>query len=214
MLKKEIKFTCKVHLIVISTPEPVANEAENINRLMEAGLGLFHLRKPESDLVSVAQLLSEIDPKYYDRIALHQHHGLATEFGLKRLHFTEKHREKASLKALQEIRQKGLITSTSIHDFSLLSSLNHFDYTFFSPVFDSISKQGYSSSLESGFRLEKPVGSPKVFALGGVELKNLSQVKTMKFDGAAVLGAIWNREEEVRIGILKGLMETCRNLNF
>ena len=201
-----------MQLIVISYPKPVPNEADNINLLMEAGLGLFHLRKPESDLESVANLLSQIDPRYYDRIAIHQHHGLAAEFGLKRLHFTENHREKVSLKALQEIKGNGLITSTSIHDLSLLNSLDKFDYTFFSPVFDSISKQGYSSSLESGFRLEKPIGSPKVFALGGVELKNISQIKSMKFDGAAVLGTIWNQEEEERIEVLKGLMETCRNL--
>jgi len=212
--KKETKSTYKLELIVISSPSPVSNEAENINSFFEAGLGVFHLRKPDSDLEDVAKLLSQIDPKYYDRIAIHQHHQLAAEFGLKRLHFTELKRQNTVLATFQKTKEKGLKISTSIHDLDLLDQLDHFDYTFFSPVFDSISKQGYKSKLNSDFTLQKPAKSPAVIALGGIEQQNIHLIKTMNFDGAAVLGTIWNYEENRRIEILKDLIEACREFNL
>ncbi|MCH7396535.1 thiamine phosphate synthase [Belliella sp. DSM 107340] len=195
-----------MELIVISSPTPVSSEAENINRLFEAGLGVFHLRKPNSDLESMHQLISHIDPKYHDQIAIHQHHDLAAEFGLKRLHFTETERNKTQISELLKIKDRGMKISTSIHDISALNELSHFDYTFFSPVFDSISKEGYKSSVSADFVVEKPKNSPKVIALGGIHLGNIDLVKSMNFDGAAVLGSIWNKEESERIYILKKLL--------
>lgn len=202
-----MKSTSDLELIVISSPVPVPNEADGIQQLFEAGMELFHLRKPDMDQDAFLKLLAQMDSKYCNRMAIHQHHDLADDFGIKRLHFTEWKRKNTAKDELLGLKEKGLKISTSIHDLGLLTSLSHFDYVFFSPVFDSLSKKGYSSSLESGFRLAKPVGSPKVMALGGVELKNLSQVKAMGFDGAAVLGAIWNQTEKERPKILQALKE-------
>ncbi|MGY6544732.1 thiamine phosphate synthase [Arthrospiribacter ruber] len=202
-----MKSTSDLELIVISSPVPVPNEADGIQQLFEAGMELFHLRKPDMDQDAFLKLLAQMDSKYCNRMAIHQHHDLADDFGIKRLHFTEWKRKNTAKDELLGLKEKGLKISTSIHDLGLLTSLSHFDYVFFSPVFDSLSKKGYSSSLESGFKLVKPVGSPKVMALGGVELKNLSQVKAMGFDGAAVLGAIWNQTEKERPKILQALMK-------
>lgn len=214
MRKKETKSICNLELIIISSPTPVSNEAENINRLFEAGLGVFHLRKPNNDLESMHQLISHIDPKYHDRIAIHQHHDLAAEFGLKRLHFTENERNKTPISELIKIKERGMKISTSLHDISALNELSHFDYTFFSPVFDSISKEGYKSSVSADFVLKKPKNSPEVIALGGIHLGNIDLVKSMNFDGAAVLGSIWNEEENRRIKILRDLIETCVKLIY
>ena len=38
----------RVKWIVITMPDFIENEANNINQLFEAGLDLLHLRKPES----------------------------------------------------------------------------------------------------------------------------------------------------------------------
>jgi thiamine-phosphate pyrophosphorylase len=208
-----MKSTYKLELIVISSPSPISNEAENINSLFETGLGVFHLRKPDSDLEDVAMLLSQIDPKYYDRIAIHQHHQLADEFGLKRLHFTETERSKIPISELIKIKERGMKISTSIHNISALNELSHFDYTFFSPVFDSISKNGYKSSVSADFVLKKPKNSPEVVALGGIHQGNIDLVKSMSFDGVAVLGTIWNEEENRRIEILRDLIENYMKLN-
>jgi len=87
---------------------------------------------------------------------------------------------------------EGYVLSTSVHDLNILKTLIGFDYIFFGPVFNSISKPGYKSNLPEGFRIVKNGIKPKVIALGGVEESNLDKVKEMNFDGVAVLGTIWN----------------------
>ena len=64
---------------------------------------------------------------------------------------------------------------------------NHMDYVFLSPVFDSISKQGYRAafSIET---LEQARGiiDEKVFALGGVTLDKITILEQLHFGGIAV----------------------------
>src|SRR5689334_9961149 len=86
----------------------------------------------------------------------------------------------------------GFVLSTSVHDLIVLPEIPHFDYVFYGPVFNSISKIGYQSKLSPDFKLDKTCSKPQVIALGGVELSNLTKIKTMGFAGAAVLGALWN----------------------
>jgi thiamine-phosphate pyrophosphorylase len=66
-----------MELIVISSPFAVADEGPLINNLFRAGLKYFHLRKPESNLQSLRDLLNEIEISFYDRIALHHFHEIA-----------------------------------------------------------------------------------------------------------------------------------------
>ncbi len=157
-----------------------------------AGMKYFHLRKPESDVQSVKDLLNGIRPRFYERIALHQFHEIAPDYGINRLHYTGKAREASILKQLQARLAKEMILSTSIHDLSILPDLAHFDYVFYGPVFDSISKPGYQSRLAVDFKLDKVNVKPQVIALGGLKLSNLPQIKQMGFDGAAMLGMLWN----------------------
>ena len=181
-----------MELIVISNPAPVVDEHILINNLFIAGLKCFHLRKPESDIQSVKEVLNGIAPRFYERIALHQYHEAAPEYGIKRLHYTERAREASNPEKWQSQLDDGFTLSTSIHDVSLLNDLTLFDYVFYGPVFDSISKPGYRSKVAADFKLDRTNMKPKVIALGGVALSNLSRLKTMGFDGAAVLGTLWS----------------------
>lgn len=180
-----------MELIVISNPAAVADESIIINNLFQAGLKYFHIRKPESDFQTVKELVNGIAPCFYEQIALHQFHEMASDFGIKRLHYTESALKQSGRQQLQLQLDDGLILSTSIHDIKLLSTLEHFEYAFYGPVFNSISKAGYQSKLANDFKLDKPCSKPRVFALGGVELSNLAKVKEMGFDGVAVLGTLW-----------------------
>lgn len=181
-----------MELIVISDPGTVANEAVIINRLFEAGMTRFHLRKPDWNGNQLSNLLKGIDQVFYRNIALHQQHSLTNIFDTMRLHYTEKQRLSTDKEKLNDQQQKGHVLSTSVHHLAEIPLLQCFEYVFFSPVFNSISKPGYQSQLEDGFRLEKMNALPKVIALGGIDESNLTQVREMNFDGAAVLGAIWN----------------------
>lgn len=180
-----------MQLIVISHPNIVVNEVRIINQLFELGLTRFHLRKPDWDEKQVVDLLEQIDHAFHPYIALHQHHHIAVDFDIKRLHYTEKHRLATEQDKLIFQKKGGYALSTSIHDVAKLNSLAPFDYTFFGPVFNSISKPGYQSNLAQDFHIAKTYNQPQIIALGGVECSNLDQLKHMGFDSAAVLGTIW-----------------------
>jgi len=181
-----------MQLIVISNPDTIAHEAQLVNQLFEAGLTRFHLRKPDWDEQQLVDLLRQIDQAFYPYIALHQHHHLATDLGIKRLHFTEKHRLGTERDRLTVQKKLGYTLSTSIHTIGELNLLTTFDYSFFGPVFNSISKPGYQSQLPEDFRVPRNTATTKIIALGGVEHANLDKLKNMGFDGVGVLGTIWN----------------------
>lgn len=185
-----------MQLIVISNPEDFNGEAAVINSLFRAGMFCFHLRKPGSSAGQLCALLDGIDPAFYPRIALHQHHGLAGTYGITRLHYTEEGRKRASEDVLESKIQQGYLLSTSVHEIQHLSSPGPFEYVFFGPVFNSISKPGYRSVVKPGFRIKPAPGRPLVIALGGIEAGHLPAVKEMGFDGAAVLGTIWQQPEK------------------
>ncbi len=184
-------------IIVISNPTLAASEHLIINQLFGAGLDIFHLRKPGVSEEGISALLDKLDSKYYSKIALHQHHSLAERYNLKRLHYTETNRKSRPEADLQMERNSLRILSTSIHhidDYEKISEC--FDYCFFGPVFNSISKQGYLSVVENDFIfIENKI--TKVVALGGVGEGNIEQVKKMGFSGMALLGAIWQSKDPI-----------------
>ena len=183
-------------LIVVSSPDQVNDEASIINELFELGLEYFHIRKPSDTAEQVRKLIDGIEPEYYPCISLHQHHSLAEEFGIKRLHYTENERSKLKNNTLEGLITNGFILSTSIHDLSLLASLKEYYYVFFGPVYNSISKQGYKSVLPPGFKLSATKASPLIIGIGGIEANNMDSIKKMNFDGAAILGSIWKNTEQ------------------
>lgn len=179
-----------MELIVMSAAHYFAGEAALINQLFAAGLTRFHLRKPAADEEQFRRLLAEIDPLYYPCLAIHQHHELAEEFSIRRLHYSEAEREKMQTATLDELRGQGFYLSSSVHRLEELIRLQGFDYVFFGPVYDSISKKGYQTVLGADFLL--PQSSSLVIAIGGIRADKLGGIQTMGFGGAALLGAIWH----------------------
>ncbi|MFA6082850.1 thiamine phosphate synthase [Mucilaginibacter sp.] len=179
-------------LIVISSPTVVDDESTIINNLFQAGLKYFHVRKRDNDINMVRQLLNRIAPQFHARISLHQFHQIANEYGIQRLHYTGQARMLSNAQKWQVQAKEGFTLSTSVHDITALHTLAHFDYAFYGPVFNSISKPGYQSTLPANFKLDRSNIKTKVIALGGVDGSNLTKVRAMGFDGAAILGTIWN----------------------
>lgn len=197
-------------LIVISSPAPVAEEPQIIHQLLAAGLEYFHLRKPDYPKMQLRQLLLQIDPVHYHKIALHQHHDLAVEFGINRLHYTEKSRSQTQPVKWMQQQSGGYRLSTSVHSAEELRRLpSCFAYTFFGPVFSSISKPGYQATVPGNFYLEEADKPVPVMALGGITADNILQIAAMKFDGAAVLGSIWSNPDRA-IATFTKLKERCQ----
>ncbi len=195
-------------LFVISNPKNFPQEAQLINQLFEAGMNCFHLRKPGKNAAEINDLIQHIDPENHPKIALHQHHFLVGKNSIKRLHFTEEIRNKTEGKDLQQLKQQGFTLSTSVHQAEMISEMQQFDYVFLSPVFNSISKAGYAGFANASFTIQKSVKQPEVIALGGIDATTIHQLKTMDFDGAAVLGTIWQQPEKA-VSNFKTLYEIC-----
>jgi thiamine-phosphate pyrophosphorylase len=196
-------------MIVISNPDPVVNEAIIINALFDAGMELFHLRKPDYSQEELKQLLSKINPEHYSKIALHPHHEIAGDFGITRIHFTERKRNEMNDDELIKLKEANML-STSVHSIESYNTLSkQFDYSFYGPVFNSISKKGYTSLLEEEFNLAGIKSLTKIIAIGGIYKDNVSKTFNMGFDGVALLGAIWQRHTD-EVMNFKKITNRCR----
>lgn len=81
-------------------------------------------------------------------------------------------------------------------DFEELSSV--FDYAFFGPVFESISKPNYVSNLDFKKELEQRKNNKTaLIALGGITSENIKTALAFGFDDVALLGSIWNNNHSI-----------------
>lgn len=176
-------------MIVITNPTSIENEINIIHSLFAEGLTLLHIRKPAFSEEEMKVFLSEIELEFRSHLALHSHHHLAEEFGISRLHYSEKDRTGS-----YHFSKKTLSTAThSMEDFNGLNPV--FEYAFLSPVFSSISKKGYTSKLDFPTEIEKRTNhKTKLIALGGIQFENISQSLAFGFDDIALLGTIWSSE--------------------
>jgi thiamine-phosphate pyrophosphorylase len=210
-----------VKLIVISAPEKVENEHDLINALFEQGLKCFHLRKPRYTLDDMQNFLKAIHPEYIRRIRVHSNYELIGKYNLAGIHLTGDYLKSMSEDSLKEIynvaRKKNLKVSTSVHSLEDLSNLSFkYDYVFLSPVFDSISKEGYKSKLphskiaEFLSDLKNNKVRTEVIALGGIDQNKIEKIIEMNFDGAAILGAIWS--DYSKSGNISGAIEVFNEI--
>ena len=174
-------------IIVLSQPDINENEVSRINELFDAGMQLFHLRKPTATEQEVRLIIEGIQAQYRKRIVLNQFYQLAQEFGINRFHFSTEKRRNLEHKKWGE---EGNILSTSTHSFEEYKELDEcFEYAFISPVFDSISKPDYKKVELTIDKREKT--TVKLIALGGIDENNCSELNKNDFDGIALLGSVW-----------------------
>lgn len=109
---------------------------------------------------------------------------------LQGIHYKERDRPQPPLPRFAE----GLSQSTSLHSIAdVLQDWRNLDYAFLSPIFDSISKEGYTAAgfdpqevAEALRRAQMPV-----YALGGIDVQKVPAVRRMGFQGIGLLGAVW-----------------------
>lgn len=185
-------------LAVITLPDIMPGEADLINdkflggdRRFPDGPYVLHLRKPGASVSELRSLLDGIRPEFYGRIVLHDAFDLCGEYGLRGVHLNSRNpvapvgvgHVSRSCHSLDEVRES-------------LSSACPYAYVFLSPVFDSISKAGYSSAFSDGVLRQAAMDgiiNNRVFALGGVDFSNLEYLESVGFGGAAMLGAAWRK---------------------
>lgn len=190
-------------MILITNPVFIENEINIINLLFEEGLPLLHIRKPDFSELETAQFIHQIKMDFRSNLVLHSHHDLAEDFGINRIHFSEKERKDNSDSPAgfaKFCRNKKESKSTSTHSIPDFNSLeNDFDYAFLSPVFKSISKQNYLPEKDLFTALKSRTNyKTKVIALGGIDSQNIQETLEKGFNDVALLGSIWNRENPIK----------------
>lgn len=188
-------------LIAITLPTFFPGEAQVITTLFQNGLERLHLRKPAASADELRRLLDEIPGEYHPAIALHDHFELWKEYpAIGGVHLNSRNTEVPP-------GFRGRI-SRSCHTVEEVVANRHLSYCFLSPIFESISKEGYGSGFPIGELQEAAqagIITPKVFALGGISLETLPQLAGLPFGGAAVLGALWGKHPENDPDIIKRL---------
>lgn len=176
-------------LILMTTPFFFVEEHQILSSLFDEGLEILHLRKPNTEPVYSERLLSLLDENCRKKIVVHDHFYLKNEYNLKGVHLNHRNPE-------LPLKYKGHISCSCHNALEVTSHKKACNYVFLSPIFDSISKTGYSSQF-SVAELKKlrseGVIDKKVMALGGVDLEKIKMAKDLGFGGVVVLGDIWNR---------------------
>jgi len=179
-------------LIAISYPGSFNDEHIIINGLFNEGLEILHLRKPDWSRGDVAKLLDMIDAKFHNRIVLHSHYELYGMYNLMGIHFTRK-----TMHLIDLYKYSPIHKSISCHSYEEIDRYKHvMDYCFISPVFDSISKQGYKSAINLNV-LEVYAQCSQIVALGGIDVTRLRDLQDINLYGAAMLGYLWNSESVI-----------------
>lgn len=174
-----------MELIVITRADLFDHEAEAITSLFRHGLRRLHLRKPEATEAEVENILQGIPEAYHPRIVLHQHFELVRRYHVGGLHLNHRHPEPPT-------DYNGPL-SRSCHTLDEVQRYKEqCAYVFLSPIFDSISKQGYASAFSlDDLRRASDLIDSRVIALGGIDDTRLDTVRTLGFGGVAVLGDVW-----------------------
>ena len=174
-------------ITVITLPYFFDGEAEQIVQLLHSSVDLIHIRKPESKAEEVERLIEAIPSKYYPRLVLHDHYELAVKYHLHGVHLNGRNPRPPK-------GWKGSVSKSCHSCEEVLEWKGKCDYVSLSPIFDSISKQGYhaafsSSEIEEARRAG--IIDQKVLALGGVTFNKIDDVLRMGFGGGMILGDAW-----------------------
>lgn len=170
---------------VVITDTPFSdNEAEMIRIILSEGIDRVHIRKPGSPESDFRRLIEAVPERFYPAITLQDHVGLAVGYGIGGVHLNSRN---PSVPA----GFKGKV-SRSCHSLEEVARCREEDYLFLSPIYDSISKNGYRSAFtENSLSESDGIIGPRVYALGGVRPENLLELERYGFGGAAFLGYVW-----------------------
>jgi thiamine-phosphate pyrophosphorylase len=210
-------------LVLLTAPTAQPDEPRLLTALLAQGRARLHLRKPGWPAARLEALIQALPPQYHARLVLHACPELVRRYSLGGLHLTEAGR-RATTRRPRLLPSQTL--STSFHSLAQIArTRRRYDYVFLSPIFDSISKEGYASNFDLADvqrflqRLAGRAGyRPPVLALGGIEALTIGPVQQAGFAGAAVMGAVWQSADPVaawrRVLVAAGVHASAASQSF
>lgn len=192
-----MKPKASMKIIIITSDKPIQNETQRITELFQLGLQRLHIRKPQASRNEVEALIKQIPAQFHPQIVLHQFPELLKSYQLGGFHITQYNKHQSDEIKLSIATNQTI--SISCHSFEEINKLTGYDYFFISPVYNSISKQGYESNFTKE-ELMKGLATnadKNIVALGGINKENLTEISSTGFYGAALLGGIWSAENPI-----------------
>lgn len=193
--------------MVITLPTFFSGEAALVNTLLETGVDIVHLRKPQGTEEQCARLIEDIMADCRSRginprerlshIVLHDHHALCLRYRLQGVHLNS--RNPAPPRAIAEDRSRYTVSASCHSVDEARRRKADMDYVFLSPIYDSISKEGYRAAFSPQQLREAASGGiidRKVIALGGVTLAHIDELHGLGFGGVALLGDVWRLKDD------------------
>ena len=171
-------------LKIAITPEisDPRNEIGEIRAILDGGWDRVHLRHPSATRDELLGIIEALPSDLHGRIVLHSHFDLTDVFTLGGLHLN--HRCPSAPDSYS-----GPL-SRSCHSIAEIKSDQTYAYVTLSPIFDSISKRGYSSAFTGDDLAGLSDIDMPVIALGGVTPERIGELKRYNFSGFAMLGAL------------------------
>jgi thiamine-phosphate pyrophosphorylase len=195
-----------MQIVVISPESADSREVPAMEGFFAAGLERYHVRKPAWSREALEAWLLHLPSAWRPRIIIHHHHPLAAGLGLGGTHDRS-----------GDWGPGPLGTSRSCHQIDTLGLfLRLYKSLLFGPVFPSLSKSGYGPAADFPWKSLKAIlgerteGDARVLAIGGVTAGGLARCRELGFDGAAVLGAVWNEQDPV--AAYAGIRDTAAGL--
>lgn len=173
---------------IIITPETLtltpSQWGERISEILDNDIcDILHLRLPKKNEEFIREILMNVNPSKRNQITLHDYHNLAIEGLAGGIHLNQRNPELPS--DITKIR-----ISRSCHNFNEVEACDPaiYSYVTLSPIFDSISKKGYTSpfTLKELHLFLANITLP-VVALGGILRSHFSMLRSFGFSGAATL---------------------------
>lgn len=191
-------------LIILSPDTDIPQETTTANRLLDMGAHRFHIRKPHYTSAQYEQYIAQINPQHRRRLVIHGSYELYSNLKIGGIHLNTAARgNKEVWDQLKGIPASAI--STSFHSWQEITDNTYpYRYVFISPLFDSISKSGYKAAIalqdisDTRKKAEKDHRfCPQIVGLGGISPHNMPQLLQHGYDGAALLGSIWQSPDPI-----------------
>jgi thiamine-phosphate pyrophosphorylase len=176
-------------LIVMTKPTFFVEEDKILTNLFEEGLENLHLYKPGAAPMFSERLLTLLGDDYRNKITVHGHFYLKEEYRLRGIHIDDAHTEPPT-------GYKGNISRTCHAISELKMAKKQSNYVFLHSIYDSQTNKDEKSSFtreELEAAASEGLIDKKVFALGGMNIDNVKDMKALGFGGVVICGDLWNR---------------------
>ena len=176
-------------LIILTKATFFVEEDKILTTLFEEGMDNLHLYKPGAEPVYSERLLTLLSEDYYRKITVHDHFYLREEFGLRGIHLN-------TADAELPYGYRGHFSRTCHSIEELHDAKKKADYVFLKTIFDSQSNPNDKQTLSEDVLRDasrRGLIDKHVYAMGGINLDNIRQIRDLGFGGVVICGDLWNR---------------------